>query len=163
MKRKFSFKLGLVCAALSFMLVVPALGQGKEDAQTAFFKQRRAQIIKELKLAPDQEKAALAVEDKYSGPRKEIVATLKKNQDELQTVLATPKPDEAKVKELVSAIAVGMDALFNSFKSQREEEMAQMPPVEQGKYLLELAKWRGEMFKGPKKAPRKRTKPSDGS
>lgn len=159
MKRKFNFKFGLLCVMLSSMLAAPALGQGKEDAQTAFFKQRRAQIIKELKLAPDKEKAALAVEDKYSGPRKEIVATLKKNQDELQTVIAAPKPDEAKVKELVSAIAGGMDALFNSFKSQREEEMALMPPIDQGKYLIELSKWRGEMFKGPKKAPKKRNNP----
>jgi Spy/CpxP family protein refolding chaperone len=123
------------------------------------FKQRRIQIIKQLKLAPDKEKAALAVEDKYSGQRKEIVAALKKNQEELQTVLAAPKPDEAKVKELVSAISGGMDSLFNSFKSQRDEEMALMPPIEQGKYLIELSQWRAEMFKGKKETPRKKKNP----
>ncbi|RJR47356.1 MAG: periplasmic heavy metal sensor [Deltaproteobacteria bacterium] len=154
MKSKLHFKLGLLCVVLSFMLAAPALGQVKDDSMERF-KQRRMEIIKQLKLDPEKEKAALAVDDKYSGPRKEIVAALKKNQEELQKVLAAPKPDEAKVKELVSAINNGMDSLFNSFRSQRDEEMAQMSPIDQGKYLIELSQWREEMFKA-KPAPKKK-------
>jgi Spy/CpxP family protein refolding chaperone len=153
MNGKFNFKIGLLCAVLSALLVAPALGQVKEGERMERFKQRRTQIIKQLKLAPDKEKAVLAVDEKYTGQRREITATLNKNQGELAAALAAPKPDEAKVKELVSAVTGGMDSLFNSFKSQREEEMAQMTPIEQGKYLMEMSKWRDEMFK---KAPAKK-------
>lgn len=156
MKGKFNFKLGLLCAVLSAMLVAPALGQVKKDEKMERFKQQRIQIIKQLKLAPDKEKAVLAVEDKYSSQRPEINVGLKKNQEELQAALAAPKPDEAKVKELVSAVTGGMDSLFNSFKSQREEEMALMSPIEQGKYLMEMSKWREEMFKGKTQTPKKK-------
>lgn len=64
--------------------------------------------------------------------------------------MAVAKPDDAKVKELVSALTGGMDSLFNSFKSQREEELALMSPVEQGKYLIMLSKMREEMMKKAK-------------
>ena len=155
MKGKLNFKLAVLCAILSAGLVAPAVGQVKDEAMERF-KQRRIQIIKQLKLAPDKEKAALAVEDKYSSQRPAITAALNKNQGELREALALPKPDEAKVKELVSAVTGGMDALFNSFKSQREEEMALMNPIEQGKYLIEMSKWREEMFKGKTQAPVKK-------
>jgi len=59
----------------------------------------------------------LAVDDKYTPQRQETVAALKKNQGELQKALAASQPDEAKVKELVGAIAGGMDARFNSFNT----------------------------------------------
>ncbi|MCL4503119.1 MAG: periplasmic heavy metal sensor [Deltaproteobacteria bacterium] len=149
MKGKFHLKLGLLCAILSAMLVSPALGQGKGSPEEQF-KQHRIQMIKDLKLAPDKEKAVLAVADKYDGQRKEIIDNLRKTKADLETALAAPKPDEAKVKELVNSLTSGMDALFNSFKSQREEELAQMSPIEQGKYLLMLNKMREEMMKKPK-------------
>jgi Spy/CpxP family protein refolding chaperone len=156
MKVKFNLKVGALCAILVAMLVTPGLGQVKPDEKMERFKQRRIQIIKQLKLAPDKEKAVLGVEDKYSSQRQEIVTGMKKNQEELTAALAVPQPDEAKVKGLVSAVTGGMDSLFNSFKSQREEEMALMTPIEQGKYLLEMGKWREEMFKGPKPGPEKK-------
>ncbi|MCL4501481.1 MAG: hypothetical protein M1438_06430 [Deltaproteobacteria bacterium] len=169
MKGKFHLKLGLLCAILSVMLVSPALGQGPSQPTVQpkehpagpakggpeeKFKQHRIQMIKDLKLAPDKEKAVLAVSDKYEGQRKGIIDNLKKTKADLQAALAVAKPDEAKVKELVNALTSGMDALFHSFKNQREEELAQMNPVEQGKYLLELNKMREEMMgkaKGKKK------------
>jgi Spy/CpxP family protein refolding chaperone len=149
MKSMFNFKLAALCAILSAMLVAPALGQGKAGPEEQF-KQHRIQMIKELKFAPDKEKAVLAVEEKYDGQRKELITSLKKTKDDLQAALAVAKPDEAKVKELVSALTSGMDSLFNSFKSQREEELAVMTPVEQGKYLLMLSKMREEMMKKAK-------------
>ena len=145
MKGKFNFKLGALCAILSAMLVMPALGQvkGEEGAQ---FKEKKDQMIKELKLAPEKEKAMLAVADKYARERKEIVDGVKKANVDLQAALAAATPDEAKLKELVSALNAGQDKMFASFKNQRDEELALMTPAEQGKYLLTLGQWRQKMM-----------------
>ena len=145
MKGKFNFKLGAVCAIISAMLVMPALGQVKGEAG-ARYKEQKAQMIKELKLAPEKEKAMLAVEAKYAAERKTIIAGVKKANDDLQAAMATAKPDEAKLKELVSALTAGQDKLFASFKSQRDEELALMTPAEQAKYLLVLGQWRQKMM-----------------
>ncbi len=158
MKGKFNFKLGLLCAILSAMLVAPALGQvskGKEDVADRF-KQRKIQLIKQLKLPPDKEKAVLALEDKYVGERKDLVPRLKKDKDELKALLASPNPDPEKVKAVVSDLTGAMDALFNSFKNQRDEELRLMTPVEQGKYLMALMQWREEMMGKHKQAPEKK-------
>ncbi len=154
MKVRLNLKLAALCALLSAMLVVPALAQDKGD-MAEHFKQMRTQMIKQLKLAPDKEKAMLAVEDKYAGQRQQTTAALKKTKEDLKTALAAATPDEAKVKELVSSLTSSMDALFNSFKSQRDEELALMTPVEQGKYLMAMMKMREEMM-GKKKGPEKK-------
>ena len=65
MSRKFNFKLVALCTILSAMLVVPALGQAKEEAGVRY-KEQKNQMIKDLKLAPEKEKAILAVKDKYA-------------------------------------------------------------------------------------------------
>ena len=57
MKGKFNFKLGALCAILSAMLLLPAPGQAKEEEGAARYKEQRDKIIKELKLAPEKEKA----------------------------------------------------------------------------------------------------------
>lgn len=152
MTGKLNFKLVALCAILTAMMAVPASGQAKDEWGEKF-KERKIQMIKALKLAPDKEKAMLAVEDKFAAQRREVIAALKKSQDELQAALAAANPDEAKVKALVSALTGGQDSLFNSFQSQRNEELALMTPIEQGKYLLALGKWRQEMMtKGKEKA-----------
>ncbi len=145
MKGKFNFKLGALCAILSAMLLIPALGQAKEE-EGAAYKKQKGQMIKELKLAPEKEKAILAVEDKYAAERKEIIAGVKKANDDLQAAVAAANPDEAKLKELVSALTAGQDKMFASFKNQRDEELALMTPAEQAKYLLILGKWRQKMM-----------------
>ncbi len=149
MKRIFNFKLLALCVILSAALVVPAFAQGKKDVAEGF-KQERTQMIKGLKLAPDKEKALIGVEEKYVGPRQDIIAGLKKDRDALNAALAAPTPDEAKIRDLVNAITSGQDKLFDSFKSQRNEEMGMLTPVEQGKYLAAMEKWRHGMMK-PKK------------
>ena len=88
----------------------------------------------------------MAVDDKYAAERTKIIADLKKSQGELKTALAAAKPDEAKIKDLVSAITSGQDKLFASFKDQRDEELALLSPMEQGKYLLALTEWRHKMM-----------------
>jgi Spy/CpxP family protein refolding chaperone len=150
MKGKFNFKLGALCAILSAMLLTPALGQAVEE-QGAHHKAQKDQIIKELKLAPEKEKAMLAVEDKYARERTDIIAGIKKANDELQAAMAAANPDEAKLKELVSALTTGQDKLFASYKNQRDEELALMTPAEQAKYLIVLAQWRQKMMEKSKK------------
>jgi hypothetical protein len=141
MKGKFNFKLGALCAIISAMLVMPAMGQAKGE-EGARRKEQKDQIIKELKLAPEKEKAMLAVGDKYARERQEIVAGVKKANEDLRAAVAAANPDEAKLKELVSALTAGQDKMFASFKNQRDEELALMTPAEQAKYLLVLGQWR---------------------
>ncbi len=155
MKLNHIFKWLVLCAVVSAFLVAPALGQAKKE-EMAKFKEQRAAMIKQLKLPADKEKAVLAVEDKYSAQREGIIDELKKNREALETALKAPKPDETKVKDLVNAIYTDMDKMLSSFKSQRDEEMAQMTAVEQGKYLVAMMKWRHEMHSkagAGKKAP----------
>ena len=73
--------------------------------------------------------------DKYAKERTDIIAGIKKANDELQAACAVAKPDDAKLKELVSALTTGQDKMFASFKNQRDEELALMTPAEQAKYL----------------------------
>ena len=145
MKGKFNFKLGALCAILGAMLVIPALGQAKED-EGAAYKKQRGQMIKELKPAPEKEKAVLAVEDKYVAERKETIAGVKKANEDLQAALAAATPDEAKLKALVGTLTADQDKMFASFKNQRDEELALMTPVEQARYFQVLGKWRQKMM-----------------
>ena len=157
MKGKFNFKLGALCAIISAMLVMPALGQAKKE-EGARYKEQKAQMIKELKLAPEKEKAMMAVEDKYAAELKGIIAGVKKANEELQAAVAAGNPDEAKLKELVNALTAGQDKMFASFKSQRDEELALMTPAEQAKYLIILGQWRQKMMdkRNPKAAGKKK-------
>ena len=99
-----------------------------------------------MKLAPEKEKAILAVEDKYARERQEIIAGVKKANEELRAALAAANPDEAKLKELVSVLTAGQDKLFASYKNQRDEELSLMTPAEQAKYLLVLGQWRQKIM-----------------
>ena len=144
MKGKLIFKLGALSTILSVLLVVPALGQTAQTNEELGkqLKDYKAQILKDVKVAPDKEKALMAVEDKYSVMRGEIVDSSTKAWDNLQAALAAPTPDEAKVKGAVAAYIDAQAKLFSSFRSQLEEELAQMSPIQQGKYLVAMEKWR---------------------
>jgi len=155
MSSRFYSKLVALCTILSAMLVVPALGQGKDEAGEV---KEKAQMIKQLKLTPDKEKAALAMEVKYAKERTELIASMKKSNDDLKASLAAANPDEAKVKGLVSAITTGQDNLFTSFKKQRDEEMALMTPVEQGKYLVAMSQWHQKMMEKSKESRKLETR-----
>jgi hypothetical protein len=145
MSRKFNVKLVALCTLVSAMLLMPALGQAKGE-EAAVHKAKKDQMIKELKLAPEKEKAVLAVEDKYARERETIIAGVKKANDDLQAALAAGTPDEAKLKELVSALTAGQDKMFASFKNQRDEELALMTPAEQANSLIILGQWRQKMM-----------------
>lgn len=141
MKGNLIFKLGALSTILSFLLVVPVLGQTDEELGKQL-KEYKAQTYEQLKFNPNQQKALLAVEDKYSTMRGEIVDSSKKAWDGLQAALAAPKPDEAKVKEMASAYLAAQSKLFTSFRSELDEELAQMSPIQEGNYLVAMERWR---------------------
>jgi len=144
MKGRLIFKLGALSTILSFLLVIPALGQVTEDLGKKL-SEFRTKTLKELKIAPDKEKAFLAVEEKYVDERQQIVATLKKAKEDLQAALAAATPDEAKIKGLVKTFIDTQHKLFNSFKNELDEEMALMSPLQQGKYLMAMERWRQDV------------------
>jgi Spy/CpxP family protein refolding chaperone len=141
MKGKLIFKLGALSTILSFLLVIPALGQTDVELGKQL-KEYKAQTFDQLKFNPNQKKTLLAVEDKYSSMRGEIVDSSKKAWDDLQAALAAASPDEAKVKGLVKSYMAAQTKMFSSFRDEMDEELAQMSPVQQGKYLVAMEAWR---------------------
>jgi hypothetical protein len=144
MKGKLIFKLAALSTILSVLLVVPALGQtGQTNEELGKqLKDYKAQILKDVKIAPEKEKALMAVEDKYSIMRGEIVEKSKQAWDGLLAALAAATPDDAKVKAAVAGYIDGQAQLYQNFRKQLEEELALMTPIQQGKYLVAMEKWR---------------------
>ncbi|MCK9375535.1 MAG: hypothetical protein M0P73_05225 [Syntrophobacterales bacterium] len=161
MKANFNFKLGALFAILAVALLVPALAQAKGEMEKQL-KEMKEQILKPMKLAPDKDKAFMAVDDKYAAERQKIIAGLKKSQADLKTALAAEKPDPAKIGTLVCDLTAGQDKLFASFKSQRDEELALLTPVQQGKYLLSMSEWRHQMMEKCMKEEAGKTKETPG-
>jgi Spy/CpxP family protein refolding chaperone len=141
MKGKLMFKLVVLSTIFSLLLVVPVLGQTNEELGKQL-KEYKAQTYAELKIDPNQTKKLTALEDKYSAMRGKLVDDSKKAWDDLQAALAAPKPDNAKLKALVKAYIAAQGDLFASFRKELDEELAQMTPVQQGKYLVAMEKWR---------------------
>jgi len=158
MKRHINFKLLAFGAILSGLLLVPALGQAKET-DGGMHQEWKAKLAKELKLSPEKEKQFAAVEDKYGNVRKGIYEGLKKAQSDLEGALAAPKPEEAKIKGLVKSITEAQDRLLTTYKSERNDEMAVLSVMEQGRYLAILYKWRQEMYEKHGKTEQKKSEP----
>jgi Spy/CpxP family protein refolding chaperone len=146
MKSKAHFFTLVITLILTGLFLVPALGQAKEDSWSEMHKMRRATLVKELKLSPDKAKDFNSVEDKYTKDRQELIERLQKSHTELLNALAAATPDDAKIKGLVAAIRADQEKIAKSFKSQQDEELALMTPVQQGQYLMLLHKWREEMM-----------------
>lgn len=146
MKSKAHFFTPVITLILAGLFLVPASGQAKEDSWSEMHKMRRATLVKELKLSPEKAKDFNAVEEKYAKDRQELIGMLQKFHSELQNALAAATPDEAKIKNQVTAIRAEQDKIVKSFKSQLDEELALMTPIQQGQYLSTLHKWREEMM-----------------
>lgn len=144
MKGKLIFKLVAFSIILSFLVVIPALGQLNEDLgkKLCAFK---AQTLKDLKIDPEKEKKLLAVEEKCVGEREKIIAGLKKAKEDLQAALAAASPDEAKIKDLVKNFITTQHNLFNSFRNELNDELALMSPLQQAKYLMAMERWRQDV------------------
>jgi hypothetical protein len=141
MKGKLFFKLVVLATIMSLLLVVPVLGQTNEELGKQL-KEYKAQTFADMKLDPNLIKKLTAVEDKYSEMRGKLVDASKKAWDDLQAALAAAKPDKAKIKGLVKAYIAAQGDLFASFRKELDEELALMSPIQQGKYLVAMEKWR---------------------
>jgi hypothetical protein len=152
MQGKFNFKVAALAAVVIALLVVPALGQNQAE-YGAYYKEFKAKMAKELQLSPDQEKGMAAVSEKYAAARQEIIAGLRKADADLDAALKAPTQDEAKIKGLVNTVLAGQDKLFASFKNERDEKLACLNTVQQGKYLMVIKEWRHEMMAGHEMKP----------
>ena len=148
-------KTGLWLRGLGVLLVAallsPTLAQPKEEGEGSHLGIAREKLIKELNLSPDKAQEFLAVGGKYDQTRQEVIVRIKKNEDELEKALQEPQPDEGKINKMVTALISDHDVLFETFKAQRQEEMALLTPVQRGKFLLALKKWHEEMAQKEKK------------
>jgi Spy/CpxP family protein refolding chaperone len=135
-----------VCLGLLLVvaLLTPGIGQASEEPGSSPAMQRE-KLAKDLNLTPEKAKEFQMVGEKYDQSREEIIGQMRNNESELEKALAVTQPDEAKIKELVAAIAAGHDKLVDTFKAQRREEMLLLTPVQQGKFLMALKKWHEEM------------------
>lgn len=150
MKDKFNVRIRALWIIFGVLFLLPSLylAQAKEGDWERLKEQ--AKIIKDLnylKLGPEKEKALLSIEERYAKERKDIVATLKKYQDDLKTALAAAAQDEAKIKDLVSAVSAAQDKLLDSFKMERDEAMALMNPVQQAQFIMAMGNWYKELIK----------------
>lgn len=127
----------LLVAALVALGAAPARGESQASYSTA----ERETLVKELGLTPEQAKDFQAVGDKYDKSREAIAGTVAAQENDLEKALAAPQPDEARIKELVAAVIRGHDQFFQSLKEQRQAEMAQLTPVQQGKFIVALKRW----------------------
>jgi Spy/CpxP family protein refolding chaperone len=144
------FRLAMVLMIFTGIMVLPTLGLAKEKAKETwwahYMEQRQETLVKALKLSPEKAKELAAIDEKYSKERQGIFERMKKFQADLTAALAAPKPDEAKVKELVGWITKDQDAVMTTFREQRDAEMAMLTTLQQGEYLVTLKKWRKEMM-----------------
>lgn len=58
--------------------------------------------------------------------------------------MAAPQPDGIKITGLVATITADHNRLWETFRAQRQEEMALLTPMQQGKFMA-LKKWHQEM------------------
>jgi len=125
-------------------LLIPGLAQAQGKAEFSP-KVKHEKMARDLGLTPDKAKAFIAIGEKYERSRKDIVAGIKKNEQELEKAMAAPQPDGAEITGLVDAVITGHNQLWETFQNQRREEMALLTPVQKGKFLMALKKWHREM------------------
>jgi Spy/CpxP family protein refolding chaperone len=147
---RFSFILLTLLTAVMVLTSInyPAQAETPENR----YELQWEKLVKELNLSPEKATEFQAIGAKYSGTRKQLVEKLKKDEADLEKAAAGPTPDGAKIKELVPVIISGHNQLFESFKAQRQEEMALLTPLQQAKYLLALKKWHEERCEPAKAA-----------
>ncbi len=144
MRRAFDLRLRQIGLLVLAALLALGPGQAWGDPGAGYLKIEQENLCKDLGLTPEQAKAFQAIGDKFDKTRKAIVADLNNKENDLAKALAAPKPDEQKIKGLVAQITQGHDQLFQSLKAQRQEEMAMLNPVQQGKFVMALKKWHEE-------------------
>lgn len=139
----FWFKgLGLVFVVA---LLVPGMGLAGEESRGSRPGMEKEKFFMKLGLNSEQAKAFQAIDDKFNQSRGGIIEEIENNERELEEAISSPQPDEIKIKELVAEVTRGHDQLFQTFRAQRQEEMALLTPIQQGRFLLALKRWHQEI------------------
>ena len=150
MKGKFNLRFAPLWIILAALFLLPPLHLAHAKAKGWEQIKEKIKITKELhdlKLAPDKEAALLAVDQKYTQERTNLLATLKKYREDLKAALGETSRDEAKLKDLVSAANATQDKLLTSLKMERDEAMALMTPLQQGQLFMLIDNWFQEMMR----------------
>jgi Spy/CpxP family protein refolding chaperone len=143
MKSKCFWFLALM-PLMTVMILTPSFRPTLAEPAGGRYKLEWQKLEKELNLTSKKAAEFQALGAKYSQTREALIEKLKKNEADLEKAVAAPKPDMAKIKELVPTIIADHNQLFESFKLQRQEEMSLLTPLQQAKYLLALKKWHEE-------------------
>jgi Spy/CpxP family protein refolding chaperone len=143
MRQKFSIRLWIMGILLILGLLLPGSGWAQKAGALNTTEQRE-QLLKDLNLTSDKAKAFMSVGGHWDQIRQDLIADIKKNETDLETALAAPRADDNTINRLVNGLIAEHDQLFETFKSQRQEEMATLTPVQRGKFLLALKKWHEE-------------------
>jgi Spy/CpxP family protein refolding chaperone len=145
MAQRLSIRLGVMGVLLVLVFLMPGSGQAQKTGMVNTAEQREL-LLRDLNLAPDKAKAFMSVGGHWDQIRQDLIADIKKNETDLETALGAPQPDGSKINHLVNSLIAEQDQLFETFKSQRQEEMAMLTPVQRGKFLLALKKWHEEQM-----------------
>ena len=145
MLQKMTVWFRLVVLLLIFGFLTPGLAQS-QGAGAGNYLGQREQLLRDLNLSPDKAKAFMSAGTHWEQIRQNIIKGIKENETGLETALAAPQPDDSKITHLVKALIAAHDQLFDTFKSQRQEEMNLLTPVQRGKFLLALKKWHEEQM-----------------
>jgi hypothetical protein len=137
---KFSIRFIILGMLLLLGLLWPGSGRAQK-ADAVDTTGQREQLLKDLKFSPDKAKAFLSVGAHWDQIREDLITDIKNSETDLETALGAPQPDDTKINRLVNGLIAEHDQLFETFKSQRQEEMAMLTPVQRGKFLLALKKW----------------------
>jgi Spy/CpxP family protein refolding chaperone len=148
-----NLKLLVAGVVFSVLAAAPSLASAQEEGQSdgnSF----RVHLVKTLNLRPDEARLITRVEEKYDRIRQEAVERINKSAEQIDKLLSGEKPDEAKLKELTTAMAADQDILVNTYKGRRDESLATLSPVQQGKYLLVSWKWQQKLLEKYGKKPK---------
>jgi Spy/CpxP family protein refolding chaperone len=140
-----NLKLLVAGVMLSFLVGTPSLAPAKEEGKSHSHA-LRVQLINTLNLNVYKEKMFIAVEEKYDRIRQEALERITKSEEQLEKLLSGDKPDERKVKVLITAISSDQDILVNTYKGRRDEILAMLTPVQQGVYLSITWKWQQKLL-----------------
>ena len=144
MKKSAVAKLVMLGVALGALVWTPILSQARET-KCKHVKEMRQKLAQELKLSPEKTKEFMAIGEKYDKIRRDALEKINKSLEQLKPLLNAEKPDEGKVKELVKANNSAQAEFLSTYQSRRNEVMALLTPVQQGKYLVAAWTWYQEM------------------
>jgi Spy/CpxP family protein refolding chaperone len=135
MKKSAISKLVMLGVALSALIWTPIHSQARE-IKCKHVKEMREKLAQDLKLSPEKTKEFMAIGEKYDKIRRDALEKINKSLEKLKPLVDAEKTDEAQVKKLVTAINSAQAEFMSTYQSRRNEVMALLTPVQQGKYLV---------------------------